>query len=187
MQAAYFFGYGSLVNRQTHAFTPVHRATAKGWRRAWRVTPDRDIAFLTAVADPDGSIDGLIAPVPEGGWAVLDEREFAYERRPAAHQVKSEEAAPEEVAIYAIAPDRLREPDDDHPVLLSYLDVVVQGYLAEFGPAGATHFFETTDGWDVPILDDRADPRYPRAQTLGAEETAVVDEWLGRRGCRILR
>ena len=65
MQTAYFFGYGSLVNRHTHIYAPAHHATVQGWRRAWRVAADRQVAFLTVIRDEDCAIDGLIAPVPD--------------------------------------------------------------------------------------------------------------------------
>jgi len=63
---------------------------------------------------------------------------------------------------------------------MSYLDVVIQGYLRAFGQDGALRFFETTDGWGSPILNDRAAPRYPRHQALRPDETAFVDEQLAR-------
>ncbi|WP_200898804.1 hypothetical protein [Candidatus Rhodobacter oscarellae] len=43
-------------------------------------------------------------------------------------------------------------------------------------------FFESTDGWEALVLDDRAVPRYPRHQPLSAAETALVDGWLSRVG-----
>jgi hypothetical protein len=72
------------------------------------------------------------------------------------------------------------------PILMSYLDVVVQGYLREFGQAGAEDFFATTDGWDIPVLDDRAAPRYPRHQALTGDERALVDALLREVGGRVL-
>ena len=84
---AWFFGYGSLVNRDTHHFQGAQPAQLAGWRRVWRHTDLRPVAFLTVVPDPNGVIDGLIAPVPEGDWAALDIREGAYVRTPAAHLV----------------------------------------------------------------------------------------------------
>ena len=80
MHSNFFFGYGSLVNCDTHGFTPVRRARARGWRRAWRATTERRLAFLTAVPDVTAQIDGLTAPVPDGDWAALDQREYAYDR-----------------------------------------------------------------------------------------------------------
>ena len=182
--SAFFFGYGSLVNRMTHGFTPAHTARARGWRRAWRFTADRKVAYLTAVPDPACEIEGLIAQVPPDGWAALDLREQAYERRDAAGCVQHAADGVDQLAIYAIAPQNHFPPDDAHPVLLSYLDVVIQGYLSEFGEAGAERFFDTTTGWEAPILDDRADPQYPRAQQLDDAERAFVDRRLDGLRCR---
>lgn len=186
MTQNFFFGYGSLVNRLTHGFTPCHRARAQGWRRAWVATAERKVAYLTAIPDPDAWIDGLIAPVPADGWVALDLREAAYERLHATDRITHEAPDARTIAIYEIAPERRLPPSPEHPVLLSYVDVVVQGYLAEFGPEGAAHFFATTTGWEAPILDDRADPRYPRAQTLTDAERAVVDAGLADQGSRMI-
>lgn len=165
-----FFGYGSLVNRATQDYPGVRHATVTGWRRAWRHTGARDVAFLTAVPAPGARIDGLLAEVPGADWAALDAREWAYVRTTA----ESGRAA----QIYHIPADLHAPPNAKHPILLSYLDVVVQGYLTEFGEAGVARFFATTDGWDAPILDDRAKPQYPRAQQLSSAETALVDRML---------
>lgn len=178
MADVFFFGYGSLVNRKTHDYGNAHPARARGWRRVWRHTALRPVAFLTVVPAPGTEIDGLIAPVPNGDWRALDAREHAYDR------VMLEELPDHpldfhpEVAIYSIPEGKHGHPTMAHPVLLSYLDVVVQGYLSEFGEDGVARFFDTTDGWDAPILDDRSHPHYPRHQTLTAPETALVDHWL---------
>ncbi|WP_425097640.1 gamma-glutamylcyclotransferase family protein [Tropicibacter sp. S64] len=185
MSDAYFFGYGSLVNTQTHGFAPVYRAKATGWRRGWRYTAARKVAYLTAIRAPGESIDGLIAAVPGEDWAALDAREAAYDRIRASHEI-THAANATEIAIYAIAPDRLRMPDAEHPVLLSYLEVVLQGYLRVYGEAGAQAFIDTTDGWEAPFLDDRATPVYARAQTLTADEKAFVFDALRALDCRVL-
>ena len=184
MRDPYFFGYGSLVNRATHAYPSPQRARLTGWRRAWRHTGLREVAFLTAIPDPASAIDGLIAPVPGGDWAALDAREWAYERLPTpdvAHPLPH----PVEIAVYAV-PATSAAPDANHPILLSYLDVVVQGYHREFGPEGVAAFFATTSGWEAPILNDRAAPRYPRAQQLTETETALVDTHLARLAARLI-
>jgi hypothetical protein len=73
-----------------------------------------------------------------------------------------------------------------HPILLSYVDAVVQGYLATYGEAGAERFFATTEGWDAPVLNDRATPRYPRAQTLTVLERDFVNAHLARNGADLI-
>lgn len=179
-----FFGYGSLVNRATHAYHGAARATANGWARTWCHAVGRDYANLTAIRVPDASIHGLIAGVPGSDWVALDARENAYERHLDTPNIAHERPETSEIAIYAIAPEAMAPPKEEHPILLSYLDVVVQGYLTEFGPGGPAHFFETTLGWDATVLDDRADPIYPRYQVLSVEERAITDLALDRLGVR---
>jgi len=174
----FFFGYGSLVNRATHGFDDAHPAQLRGWRRAWRHTELRPVAFLTAVPAEGHVIDGLIAHVPGDDWDALDVREHAYDRSPVTARTDHPVGRPVQIQVYSIAPGKHGVPDATHPVLLSYLDVVVQGYLREFGEAGVARFFETTDGWDAPILDDRDKPVYARHQRLGSDERALVQDWL---------
>lgn len=185
MQHIYFFGYGSLVNRTTHLHTPAHRARLHGWRRAWRAVPERALCYLTAVRDPQASIDGLIAPVPGESWAELDQREAAYDRHDATAALDHQSEA-QEIVVYAIDPARHRAPGPDNPILLSYLDVVVAGYLSEYGPAGPARFFDTTLGWEAPILDDRAAPQYSRARALTDEIRTLTDTGLELMNSRII-
>jgi hypothetical protein len=187
VQHAYFFGYGSLVNAATHAFADTRRARLRGWRRVWRHTTLRPVAFLTAVPDSDAEIDGLIAPVPGADWPALDAREAAYIRAPAGPQVAHDLPHRPEIAVYTIPEGHHGAPSVAHPILLSYLDVVVQGYLREFGEAGVARFFESTRGWEGPVLDDRAAPRYPRHQPLDSHERALTDHFLADLGVPTLR
>lgn len=171
-----FFGYGSLVNRQTHDYPGIARTTVRDWRRAWRATPINPVSFLTGEPFEGSQIDGLSADVPLGDWRALDLRESGYLRAP----------LPEGPQIYHIPADLHGAPSDVRPILLSYLDVVVQGFLREFGEDGVTRFFDTTAGWDTPVRDDRTAPEYPRAQRLTPEETALVNAQLTRVGASLL-
>ncbi len=184
MTQPHFFGYGSLVNRRTHAYNEAHPARITGWRRVWRHVATREVAFLTAYPAKDATLDGLIALVPGGDWDALDQREFSYLRETAegvAHPLQSEP----DVHIYH-APPHLHAPaTEKHPVILSYLDAVVQGYLQEFGTDGVRNFFDTTDGWDAPIRDDRRAPVYSRHQSLTRVERSLVDSELDRVGAHV--
>ncbi|MWB79234.1 gamma-glutamylcyclotransferase [Pseudooceanicola sp. 216_PA32_1] len=185
MIAPCFFGYGSLVNRATHSYPDAVPATARGWRRLWRHTAGRRTAILTAVPCPGCDIQGLVASVPGADWAALDRREAAYDRVDATADVVHGRGKAE-VAIYTIPADKHPAADAPGLILLSYLDVVVQGYMAEFGTEGVLNFFATTDGWDAPVLNDRGNPVYPRHQILTAEERGLTDAALAERGARIV-
>ncbi|MEM6637549.1 MAG: gamma-glutamylcyclotransferase family protein [Pseudomonadota bacterium] len=176
MTAPFFFGYGSLVNRRTHDYPRVHAASVRGWRRRWMHASTRPLAYLTAYEAPGGRIDGVIAEVPGGDWSALDVRERAYGRHevPESHR-DHDGIRPATVEIYAVPPSSAAGAETRHPILLSYIDVVIQGFMAEFGEDGAANFFATTDGWDAPVLNDRAAPIYRRHQRLSPSETAFVD------------
>ncbi|MEL7254400.1 MAG: gamma-glutamylcyclotransferase [Pseudomonadota bacterium] len=183
---SYFFGYGSLVNRNTHDYQDARPARLSGWKRVWRHTDLRPVAYLTVVPDAGSEVTGLMAAVPQGGWAELDFRERAYDRIDAREQITHDVTPAPQVVVYSIPDGKHGVPTRDCPVLLSYLDVVVQGYLREFGEGGAQAFFDTTDGWNVPILDDRAAPIYPRAQTLSDAERSYVDDRLAALNVEVI-
>lgn len=175
----YFFGYGSLVNAHTHEYPDVRPAKLNGWRRAWVRTAAREVVFLTAVHDPNSSIQGVIAAVPNQNWDALDVREYGYARHPSNGAVTHDLSPSPEIAHYAIPPEAI-EATGNHVILLSYLDVVVQGFLHLYQEPGVQAFFDTTSGWDVPVVNDRAAPVYPRHQTLSSAETDLVDHHLAR-------
>lgn len=180
-----FFGYGSLVNRDTHSYTQAARARLEGWRRKWVYTQQRGLAILSVVPDAQTVIDGLIAEVPNADWAALDAREHGYARIASGTSVRHPRTADTLISHYSVPQDTW-VASSDHRILLSYLDVVVQGYLREYGAGGVADFFATTDGWGTPVLNDRAAPQYPRAKVLTAQETALVDQHLALRGTAIV-
>ncbi len=180
----YFFGYGSLVNRATHSYPDAQTAQLKGWRRAWVKTPARDVVFLSVVKDLSSTIDGLIAAVPDADWAALDAREGGYDRIKSHNAVTHTMTPAPEIAHYAVPAARICDAGE-HVILMSYLDVVVQGFYQEFGTKGVARFFDSTDGWDTPVLNDRAAPRYPRAQILSPDETDLVDDHLAALSVRV--
>lgn len=179
-----FFGYGSLVNLATHDYPDARPARLAGWRRVWRHTTLRPAAFLSVEAAPGVEIDGITAAVPASDWDALDAREYAYLRRDVSNAVFHPCGTVGAIAVYEAQADLLSHPSVIGPILLSYVDVVAQGYMKLYGETGAENFFATTSGWDAPVLDDRAAPRYPRHQPVTPEERAFVDEQLRNLGAR---
>ncbi len=180
----YFFGYGSLVNRNTHTYPDARLAQLQGWRRVWVRTALRDMVFLSVEPDPGTTIDGLVAAVPGADWDALDTRETGYDRISSGGAVLHDILPSPDMAHYSIAPKN-QQQGGDNAILLSYLDVVVQGFLREYGTDGVTRFFDTTRGWDAPVLNDRAAPLYPRHQPLTAPEKALVDDNLDRLAAQV--
>ncbi|WP_416368951.1 gamma-glutamylcyclotransferase family protein [Tritonibacter mobilis] len=182
----HFFGFGSLVNTATHVYGNTRPARLEGWRRTWVRTPDRSMAFLSVMPAPGHVIEGLLAAVPNGDWAALDERETGYVRVDVTPQVAHDMAPAPQISLYQVPEESHDRNARDHKILLSYLDVVLRGYREVFGDAGVEAFMATTDGWDTPILNDRATPYYPRHQVMTPDEHALHDALIAEAGAQVL-
>lgn len=193
-----YFGYGSLVNRATHrtGIVAARPCRLKGWRRFWRPRPDMPfdplratpVSLLTIRRVATSWIDGLLVFDRAENLPAIDVREAHYERRlvPVADIELREGRLPDACDIFVY---EAREGLPDHdaracPILQSYLDAVLQGFLAEHGEAGLTRFVLETDGFETVVLADRDAPVYPRAVVLTASERALIDSVLARRGIR---
>ncbi|MAZ17300.1 MAG: gamma-glutamylcyclotransferase [Ahrensia sp.] len=188
-----YFGYGSLVNRDTHR-TEIYgavRAKVRGWRRHWQGRPqhgDSPISLLSvkAESDPDHELPGLLVFDRIENLGALDEREFNYHRRTVeagAIVLPVEMSMEVPVFIYEGKPEVA--PGTDHAILQSYLDAVLQGYLLEYGEDEVRRFIADTHAFDhTPIIRDRHEPRYMRSVALRDEEAQLFDETLAANGVK---
>ena len=185
---AYSFGYGSLVNRDTHAFRELYQARVQGWQRRWChwvEAPFGTCTTLTVVAKNGAQMSGLIMGTPLADHTNLNAREKGYDRIMIdASAISHGGPAGIEVELY-----QSRTPlkgTENAPILQSYADTVMQGFEREFGPQGLTDFITETDGWDTPILKDRSVPIYPRTTPLPAKDAARYDAILADIGVRYI-
>lgn len=186
MPRPFFFGYGSLVNAATHDYPNTQPAHLSGWRRVWRHTGLRKLAFLSVEPCEKTRISGLIAEVPNGDWTALDQREWGYFRQALeTEQIAHTQGPRVSVEVYRTRPQNHARPATEHPILLSYIDCVCKGFLDVFGRQGVADFFHSTHGWTAPILDDRAKPCYPRSVILSKEETGLVNQHLAGVQARV--
>lgn len=163
-----FFGYGSLVNLATHDYPDPTPTTLTGWRRVWRSLNAAPVSLLSVEPCAATKLHGITADVPNADWAALDLREHAYTRQ----DVSAQFASP--TVVYQADPSMTGPTRHDHPILLSYLDVVIAGFTDVLGDTGPAHFFETTHDWGT-VLDDRDQPLYPRVQPLSDKTRNTVD------------
>ncbi len=184
MKGDHIFGYGSLVNGATHDYRALHAAQLSGWRREWRYTSLRDLAYLSAAPDAASSISGVVLDAPPAD-AKLENREAAYERSEVSMQIDRAIPGIGAINVFSIPTPVHRARGPESALLLSYIDVVVQGYFQLLGEAGVQDFFETTHGWGARIINDRAAPIYPRHQVLDRHETALTDHWLDALAAKV--
>ncbi|MFB9885810.1 gamma-glutamylcyclotransferase family protein [Balneatrix alpica] len=175
----WYFGYGSLVNGDTRPRdTLASPYRLQGWKRQWRhriMLAQGGHCALTVAPCATTSITGVLVQSPLVHLSALDERELGYNRieLPCASSNLGEPAY-----IYQSQTDYFDWADERHPILQSYVDVVVCGYLNTFGKEAAIDFIRTTEGWHCPVLNDRAAPRYPRAIQFKPGQQAQVDQLL---------
>lgn len=186
-----YFGYGSLVNADT---IPVDAELTpgrlRGWVREWRVCgigEDRQgRCALTVRRQKETEIWGVLAREPRTRLHDLEKREKRYEKVEAIGTAfvceEKSSSGPENLFMFKASPEHLRWGSETHPILQSYLDCVLAGYFRIWGENGIDHFLTTTEGWHVPVLQDRERPHYPRNIKLDRQTSELIDDKLKRLG-----
>ncbi len=179
MKTPYYFGFGSLVNEHTLPDNTVwHRARLSGWRRSWRhpIPGEPAWAAMDVVADASAHIEGLVVV---GGPAIDDylvARESGYRclslRR---DQLTLDMDLPDDAMPCLWVSNSASDNQDELYLMQSYVDVVMAGYLRNFGTKGLQQFIKSTDNWHLPTYNDRQAPRYPRPVCLSDDERGIID------------
>jgi cation transport regulator ChaC len=188
-----YFGYGSLVNRDTHGEGVIFASPAflRGWRRHWqsRGLDDVDrahIALLSVHRYETATIGGMVVVDRRENLEALDRREARYDRIAIPRDEfeilhdHDQEMIPSEIYLYVGRTETIADPA---PLLLqSYLDTVLAGFLREHGEAGLEAFIASTLGFERRIVMDREKPYYARAVAIPADLAFRFDEMLSRAG-----
>ncbi len=172
MTQNYLFGYGSLINPESRKktgksgeATPVR---VMGVQRGWNQVVSHARATVLGAREQAGlTCNGVIIPVEESELATFDQREKdgGYRRvsLDKSRIIHLESADREGVFwMYVAELLELQTPSEENPIIQSYADVALTGCFS-FGESFAREFVLTTVGWDAPWINDRSDPRYPRA------------------------
>jgi hypothetical protein len=185
-----YFGYGSLVNRATlrTEIVAAYPARLSGYRRVWCGRPVHAPKFggigpavLTAERYAGAAIDGMLVIDRLENLPAVDERENLYRRNSISLADLAFTGTAPELDCPLFVYERDYEPEEGvgaSPILRSYLDAVMQGFLTEFGPPGVERFVTETHGFDLPIHEDRHDPVYPRSVSLGEGEADLFERAL---------
>ena len=184
--AVWVFAYGSLVNADSAAAqlgaggaaAQAARLRAEaGYARAWSFrSPTGFTALGVAAAVDEGAarpINGALLRVSAADLPALAARESGYARveldaalfeRPGADADSDDGAPPRpwpRERVHMWVPDEHGCPSEDCPILQSYVDVCLQGFLALGGEVFAREFVESTGGWCEWFLNDCVQSRRP--------------------------
>ena len=174
----FLIGYGSLIDADSRAGTagarleavPVRVSADFGGRRVWNLVAGSGFTALglePGRADvPAETINGVLFPVDGPTLAKFDRREAGYDRVAVPNaliQSLSWMGLPQAGTAFIYVPKpgaRGAAPDTGHPIVQSYVDLVLSGALP-YGEPFAREVIETTFGWDTFWLNDRPFARRP--------------------------
>jgi len=165
--------------------------TALGIRRVVvntsATTEDADSALPAAEEQVASDINGVLFRIRHSVLADFDRREVGYDRvqipfdcidfPPLTEAVECIDNIPSDARLWVYVPRDVLPADEDHPVLQSYVDTVMQGCLFWGGEAMAETFVRTTTDWSVYFLNDTPSSRRP---WLYRQQYTVIDKILQR-------
>lgn len=184
-----YFGYGSLVNKHTlrTKFLGIRRAEIRGWRRMWLPRGNEAAALLSVRPAPEYQTQGVVVYDRAEHLPAVDEREAGYLRRVVDTADVTIAGAPGQVPLYVYEAERHAESAAalHAPILQSYLDAVLQGFLLLYGEASVRRFVAETEGFETQVIADRHAPLYPRSVVLTDAEMRLFDALVSARGASI--
>jgi tetratricopeptide (TPR) repeat protein len=146
-----------------------------------------------APAEQEASdINGVLFQVPHSLIPSFDPREVGYqkvatplkclelnpEQPPNCHSQKLFQLTPEDhLWLYVPLPSYCADVDENHPLLQSYVDTVLQGCLEWGSEPMAERFVQTTGGWSSFFLNDTPSSRRP---WLYRKEYNTIDRLLAK-------
>eukprot|EP00927_Polykrikos_kofoidii_P039411 TRINITY_DN33807_c0_g1_i1.p1 TRINITY_DN33807_c0_g1~~TRINITY_DN33807_c0_g1_i1.p1 ORF type:complete len:254 (+),score=38.78 TRINITY_DN33807_c0_g1_i1:51-764(+) len=198
------------------AVPAVIRGLKRGWYAAVSLPPEArantSIPATQAVGViesdlADARCSGVIFAAAKSALAAFDVREIGYRRSPVAWnrvqafneddqaQLVEAEACGDELFCYVPeSRGTSSSPSAAHPVLQTYLDVMLEG-CEEISEEFAREFVRTTDTWPSEktgaFLDDRGAPGYVRSSATASAkcfywDALLEDEVPGLLACRSL-
>lgn len=176
----YLIGYGSLIQAQSKNETypntgPNIPVQVTGYERGWfaRGKPmgfNASATFLGIIPKSGTKFNGIIFNVPNTKMLMaFDQREMVYCRvAVAANQIKplsSQKLPKGQYWIYLSQTDSIAKPNNQFPILQSYVDIFLSGCLEiqqQYQlPNYAKQCVLSTAGWAPFWVNDRIFPRRP--------------------------
>jgi len=162
---SYIFGYGSIINSKSRSKTgktgKCYPAIVTGLQRAWDLPiPGEAVTALGITKKPKIKCNGIVVEIDSNELNNFDKREKGYRRIPV--REKNIQGFNPQGKVWVYTNVKTTKPTLNKPIIQSYLDVIIQGCL-EYGKQFAIKFVETTTNWNYPWINDRPNPRYPRA------------------------
>lgn len=174
----YIIGYGSLMQaaskRMTDPDAGMNRPVlVTGFQRGWSLHGTFYNTYLgVQPSAPARMVAALYRDFLEDGELASDAREISYCRAPVEpHSIEMLDGTsvptPGQIWIYVNKPEKVGAPNEDYPIVQSYVDIFLSGCieLQQRVSDPDLDFLEqcvlTTGGWSRHWVNDRIYPRRP--------------------------
>ena len=162
-----------------------------GYKRKWNFRSSTGFTALGVVKDADNAddINGILFQIPHEEISNFDRREVGYERvKVPLDCLEFDNTMNDTCTQFTMQPDdniwiyiplqsHTLYADENHPLLQSYVDTVLQGCIEWGEESMAEQFILTTGGWSTYYLNDTPSSRRP---WLFRKEYATIDKLLSK-------
>ncbi|WP_438863626.1 gamma-glutamylcyclotransferase [Neptunicella sp.] len=186
----FILGYGSLLShdsrwRYSALNTEVIPVSVQGWQRSWITRNiEEQQSHVGAVAQPGASLNGVLVPTATISDS-LRQREKDYRFAPVSLAQLTLQVQPAQLTplveqlhnrkIWLCQSLDSHPANSDFPIMQTYLDTCLVGCFENGGDDFARAFIQTTQGWNSGWVDDRGEPRYPRAAKVTPAQQERID------------
>ena len=189
-------GYGSLLSkdsreRYSNIFTPGIPVTVSGFERAWvtRSLHEKQ-TYVGAVANAHSKLNAQLIPTQINPALQEREKDYRFVEVSAKalnfHQHKGSASLDDVLAQFTFwicETLDCTQANDAYPVHQTYVDTCLSGCLEHGGIEEAERFIVHTSLWEHPRVNDRANPKYPRAAVVNPDHFEHIDRLLAKRQC----
>ncbi len=179
----YILGYGSLMEKESRTRTTaeikdVTPVFVSGFERVWGFKGKRT-TYLAAIPNSESRFNAVTYALKDfDQLTATDRRESGYCREQVAHNQLEVLAGsiPDnaQIWIYTLEDNNPDQPNYNHPIVQSYVDIFLNGCLQQqenFDLEGfAETCVETTQNWSPYWVNDRIYPRRPFIHQPNAEK-----------------
>lgn len=192
MAQHYIVGFGSLMSHQSRKKysgidSQAIAVSVSGWQRGWISSCQIEgFTSLGAYQSTNSLLNAMLIPIP-----AIDE---TLRKREKNHHFVA--ISLESIDVHGKQPDLntfSADGDDkfwiceakqksqavkDFPIFQSYVDTCFAGCLESASLQFAKEFIDSTHGWEGHWINDRAEPRYPRAADVTEKMQVRIDSLL---------
>ena len=160
------FAYGSLVNKESRKKTSSNFwkeivANLVWYKRWWYFKTEKSkTTSVWIIKSENNSVNWVLFEVDDRWLELFDKRESWYKRIELdKREINLNNYDIWEKIIWTYVVDNIDLPNENFPIVQSYIDIIIKGYL-DISESFVNEFIETTYWWEYYWVNDRDDSKF---------------------------